>query len=369
MPLLTHCPKCRATFNLPDNLRGKSAQCSRCKQVFRVPAAPAAVPEDVPTVELQRPPTCQRSNWRPPGAGASASGPRPPRPGRAPAARALSGTGWIIALAVGVPLLLFVGLIILIAAVGAYYYYGVAPTPAVPPVSVVTPNPVPVPQAPNDPVPNPGGPVFPPVQPIQPAIPPPRDPPHPLKPPAPVDVAPAVLAQDKVVKPLPSPVSDAVVGGGGRFLILSLPLQKKLAIFDVSAGEVVKYLSFPAPVAAFAAGMDQLIVAQPNNLLRYSLKTFEQEQAAPVPVGGTVTALCMGSASNGPLWVQVKGGPPPGGSAVLVDPSTLKEWPADWGEKRPPADAAYLRASEDGRVFGMRGPRRRTAHPDRRDPP
>ncbi len=62
----------------------------------------------------------------------------------------------------------------------------------------------------------------------------------------------------------------------------------------------------------------------------------------------------MGSASNGPLWVQAKGDPPPGGSAVLVDPSTLKEWPADWGDKPPPADAAYLRASEDGQVFGMR---------------
>ncbi len=166
---------------------------------------------------------------------------------------------------------------------------------------------------------------------------------------------PAVLAQDKVVKPLPSTVADVAVGGGGRFLILSLPQQKKLAIFDGSAGEVVKYLSFPAPIAGFAAGMDKLIVAGADNqLVRYSLKTFEQEQAAPAPVHGAVGALCMGCASNGPLWVQAKGGPPPGGAAVLVDPSTLKEWPADWGDKRPPADAAYLRASEDGQVFGMR---------------
>jgi len=345
VPLLTRCPKCQATFNLPDNLRGKNAQCSRCKQVFLVPAVPAAVPEDVPTVELAAAPTPAR--------------PRPAPARRAPDVRRpparSSGTGWIIALAVGVPLLLLfliVGVIILFAAVGAFFYVG-APTPAGPPVSVAMPNPVPAPPVPNDPAPNPGGPDFPPVQPVVP--PPPREPPPPLKPPAPVEVAPAVLAQDKVVKPLPSPVGDAAVGGGGRFLILSLPQQKKLAIFDVSAGEVVKYLSFSAPVAAFAAGMDKLIVAGPDNqLVRYSLKTFEQEQAAPAPVSGKVVALCMGCASNGPLWVQAKGTQPLGGAATLVDPSTLKEWPADWGEKRPPADASFLRASEDGRVFGMR---------------
>ena len=80
MPLLTHCPKCRATFNLPDNLRGKNAQCSRCKQVFLVPAAPAAVPEDVPTVELAEAadvPTVEL-----------AAAPAPARPRPAPARRA-----------------------------------------------------------------------------------------------------------------------------------------------------------------------------------------------------------------------------------------------------------------------------------------
>ena len=354
MPIVTHCPKCRATFNLPDGLAGKNAKCSRCQQVFLVPAAAAAVPDDVPTVELADgpadAPTVELA------AGSAPARPRPAPVRRAPDVRRpparSSGTGWIIALAVGIPLLLFVGLIILIAAVGAYFYLSV-PTPAAPPVSVVMPNPVP--PAPNDPAPNPGGPVFPPVQPIQPVVPPPREPPPPLKPPKPVEVTPAVLARDKIVKPLPSAVGDAAVGGGGRFLVLSLPQQKRLAIFDANAGEVVKYLSFPAPVAAFAAGMDKLIVARADNqLVRYSLTTYELEQAAPAPVNGAVGALCMGSASNGPLWVQVKGGPPAGGAAVLVDPSTLKEWPADWGDKRPPADAAYLRASEDGQVFGMR---------------
>ncbi len=172
MPIVTHCPKCRATFNLPDGLAGKNAKCSRCQQVFLVPAAPPC------------PTTFRRSNWRParrPHARARPPPVAPRRLRRSPARS--SGIGWIIALAVGVPLLLFVGLIILIAAVGAYYYFAALP-PAAPAVSVVTPNPVPVPPPPNDPAPNPVGPVVPPVQPVAPT--PPREPPPALKPPAPL---------------------------------------------------------------------------------------------------------------------------------------------------------------------------------------
>ena len=369
MPIVTHCPNCRGTFNLPDSLEGKNAKCSRCQQVFQVPARPAPVEADVPTAELMdepaEVPTAELLDAPPPARPRPAPAWRDPELRRKPPKS--SGVGWIIALAVGIPLLLIflvVGGIVVFALIGVFMYAKApAPTGGVGPVVTVQPNPVPDnpaagPNFPNNPPPGPAFPPAPDVPPAQPVVrpPPPRDPPPALKPPAPVEVTPAALAQDKVVKPLPSAVGDVVVGGGGRYLILSLPKQSKLAVFDASAAQVVKYLAFPAPVVAFAAGMDKLIVAKPDNTLEsYSLKTFEKEQSAPAPVNGTVSALCMGSASNGPLWVQAKGdGPLGGGAAALVDPSTLKEWPADWGDKTQPAGGAFLRASEDGQTFAMR---------------
>jgi predicted Zn finger-like uncharacterized protein len=44
MPIPAHCPQCRATFNLADELAGKVVRCSACSGTFRVPqtSAPAA---------------------------------------------------------------------------------------------------------------------------------------------------------------------------------------------------------------------------------------------------------------------------------------------------------------------------------------
>src|SRR5262249_52499720 len=59
-----------------------------------------------------------------------------------------------------------------------------------------------------------------------------------------LNIRPPALPEERVVRPLPSTVSDVAVGGGGRFLILYLSRERKLAIFDVNTARVVKYLSF-----------------------------------------------------------------------------------------------------------------------------
>jgi hypothetical protein len=168
-----------------------------------------------------------------------------------------------------------------------------------------------------------------------------------------VEVKPADLKEAKVVQPLPGAAGDVAVGGNGRFLLFWLPAERQLTVFDVSAAQVVKSLPFTENVK-FAAGMDQLLVALPRagRVERYSLTTFAREAEAPLPAKGEVTALCMGYASNGPLWVQTNDAVR--GPALFLDPSTLKEWKPDWGEKRMPADAVYLRASGDGTTFGLR---------------
>lgn len=146
---------------------------------------------------------------------------------------------------------------------------------------------------------------------------------------------------------LPSSVADVCVGGGGRLLILHLPKERNLAVFDADQAKVVKYVPAADDKVKFAAGLDHLLVALPGDKVieRWSLKTFEREASAPAK--GEVTALCMGSASHGPLYVAA------GGDAHFLDPVTLKPIDVKVPKGRLPA-GANVRASADGTVFGMR---------------
>jgi hypothetical protein len=203
-----------------------------------------------------------------------------------------------------------------------------------------------------------GGPVKPSKNPGGPAK-PPRAPNPIIQPPTPVAIKPPVLDQDRVVRQLPSTIGDVCGGGGGRFLILYLPQVRKLAIFDANEAKVVKYLDFTEDGIKFAAGMDKLIVALPDSgsLQRWNLLTFERETMVRAPLQGTVTALCMGSASNGPLLCQAKGSDQFGGGqpGVLLDPLTFKEMTFDWlKEGQLPHFTSFLvRASANGQVFGF----------------
>ncbi|HZY83323.1 MAG TPA: hypothetical protein VFE78_00720, partial [Gemmataceae bacterium] len=173
-----------------------------------------------------------------------------------------------------------------------------------------------------------------------------------------LNVRPPALAKEHVECMLPSAVSDVAVGGGGRFLILHLPRDRQLAVFDVNAAKVVKYLSFADDVK-FAAGMDKLLVALPdkNVLQRWSLTTFERELSVPLGGEGRALTLTLGSASNGPLLVrQRKDGVGAFPSLTFYDVRTLRPLEAKWGNNPGgPLDAAFVRASANGKVFGLLG--------------
>jgi hypothetical protein len=67
---------------------------------------------------------------------------------------------------------------------------------------------------------------------------------------------------------LASSIGDVCVGGGGRFLIMHLPRDRTLAVFDTKAAKVVKYLPVADGGLKFAAGMDNLMTFLPgDNLL------------------------------------------------------------------------------------------------------
>jgi hypothetical protein len=169
--------------------------------------------------------------------------------------------------------------------------------------------------------------------------------------------APAAAAP--VERPLPATAADVCVGGAGRFLILHLPQERRLAIFDALDAKVVKYLSFPDGDLRFAAGRDHLIVALPdqNVLQRWSLATFEREAAVTCPVAGTVVGLAMGSASRGPLLVSTRGNDrfPRGAAGTFVDPLTFRTLELDGAAAGQLGNAPELvRASPDGSLFTFR---------------
>jgi hypothetical protein len=169
-----------------------------------------------------------------------------------------------------------------------------------------------------------------------------------------VPLEPVVLDRDTVVRPLPAPVSDLAVGGGGRYLILRLPAARTLAVFDVTRTRIVHSIPVADDDIRFAAGQDKLLIVHPSSGLvqRWDLNTLKREAVAKLPFKERVHTVAMGSASAGPLFL---GGVPAAGSeqpaqVSLLDVQTLKLMPVKverciFDGPRP------ARASANGKVF------------------
>ncbi len=111
------------------------------------------------------------------------------------------------------------------------------------------------------------------------------------------------LDSDRVEIKLPGAVTDVVQAAGGRLLLLVMRDLKKLAVFDVNAGKVVRLLGLPADDALVVAGSRKFLVLSTSQgiIQRWDLATLERERVSPIPIEGSVWALAMGSASNGPV--------------------------------------------------------------------
>jgi S1-C subfamily serine protease len=205
------------------------------------------------------------------------------------------------------------------------------------------------------------------IPPVRPPVRPPVKPPEPVGPPLdlppvkPIPIAPAdVAATGKEIK-LPAEADQVCVGGGGRFLLASLPKVKQIAVFDFSEAKVVKYIPTPTEKVLIAAGMDKLVVVDPGNVViqRWSLITFEKEATTPLPTtaGLKTTNIAMGSGSNGPLLVQGLDWPRLG-EWYLFDVTTMKE--VKGGPDRHGTLECRVgdkvRASNDGRTIVVNRP-------------
>jgi S1-C subfamily serine protease len=109
-------------------------------------------------------------------------------------------------------------------------------------------------------------------------------------------------------------IRDVAVGGGGRYLALTLQEARKVAVFDANAADVVKTIPLASEDALVAAGATKLVIAYPGarRLERWDLPSLRRDgEVRPAPIDGVLHAVAMGHDSDGPLlalWSARKDG-------------------------------------------------------------
>ncbi len=113
------------------------------------------------------------------------------------------------------------------------------------------------------------------------------------------------------------------------------------------------YVSLPTHHARFAAGLTKLLVVLPEarQIQRWDLRTLEREITAPLTLDGTVQAVSMGSASDGPLLVGGVGGPGSFNGLAFIDPHTLRVLDVSGRQAAGFGERSQIRAAAAGNVF------------------
>lgn len=173
-------------------------------------------------------------------------------------------------------------------------------------------------------------------------------------------VPPPTLGEQPLTVQLSSPVASVTVGGSGRYLILTMPKERKVAVFDVTRAKVVKEIPTTEDHVLTAAGLNQLVVVLPRQRLleRWNLTTLEREAVAPLPPWNAIQRVAMGSSSQGPLLVQWATGfdELDQGRHDFLDIFTARPYRTQWNGRAPHVsfrDQYEIRASGDGRVFTL----------------
>ena len=163
----------------------------------------------------------------------------------------------------------------------------------------------------------------------------------------------AARADNGVTHKLPAAFDQVCVGGSGRFLIFHMQSLGKLAIFDVAAAKIAGYVATGSDDVLYTAGADKLVVVHPKKriLQRYSLTTRKLEDK--LDVMGRITSVALGSASRGPLLVNLGDHSP---KPMFLNLKTLKPIDIEWPEEESNnivagSYACTARASAQGRVF------------------
>jgi S1-C subfamily serine protease len=126
-------------------------------------------------------------------------------------------------------------------------------------------------------------------------------------------------------------IHDVAVGGGGRFLFLTLKDARQLAVFDINTADVIRTIELPSDNALVTAGATALIIASPEQSFfeRWDLETMtRQGQRIKSPIKARLRALAMGSDSEGPFlaaWSpDSRNGIPEQPRYSFIEPKTFK---------------------------------------------
>ena len=117
-------------------------------------------------------------------------------------------------------------------------------------------------------------------------------------------VPPAENVGTPLVRSFENKIHDVAVGGGGRYLILTVRDARKLAVFDVNTADVIKTIELPSGNVLVAAGATMLVIGSLDEGVfeRWDLETMTRQGARmPSPIKGRLKGLAMGSDSDGPL--------------------------------------------------------------------
>ncbi|MEO1527262.1 MAG: trypsin-like peptidase domain-containing protein [Planctomycetota bacterium] len=163
----------------------------------------------------------------------------------------------------------------------------------------------------------------------------------------------------KRVIPMPATISDVVSAAGGRKLLVVLETAKKVAVVDVPAGKIEKLVSLPSDQVIVVGTANHFFVFDLVNQIvqRLPLSSLKEDLTVKVPFSGVVKAVAAGSNSNGPLLVHWASGTSAlaRASYSLLDPKTLTPIEVENARFRNNSfrDAVHMRASHDGKVFGL----------------
>jgi hypothetical protein len=155
---------------------------------------------------------------------------------------------------------------------------------------------------------------------------------------------------------LPSSIGDATAGGGGRYVILTLPATHRLAVIDVVKADATRVVELEGGPVRVAAGLDKLVVMYPERrkLERWDLATLKKEAAMDLPMTVKPAALGMGCGSAGPVMVVGAEGLTP--QTVFIDLRRMQKVNVREPGRRElvfTGEPAEVFASPDGRVFGV----------------
>lgn len=176
--------------------------------------------------------------------------------------------------------------------------------------------------------------------------------------PDPLSIVPPKLEAGMVVHETSTFISSAVAGGGGRFILLGLKDEAKIALLDINEAKVVHYFEIGSKDFLFTAGMSKLVVLQPTEKVihRYDLLSREKEKSQKLAIPQEPQMILMGYASEGLILVAGKnadGQERKSNSFAFLHLESLE--PADVTVKdmgyRTFA-AGFTWASADGKVFG-----------------